>query len=196
MSQSTAPILSTTQEDEEFKYDRVQIQKTEYEKFLHLGSKEDIESLLSEQNKEELNLRLDLFYSLDLLIGYLNKTKYLRIALQFPDSLVGDSVYVSDAITAGLKDVIKDETHHGHGETPNHTCKKSTGGECSGDCKRLKKEDRKRRVFILADTSYGMCCVDEVSAEHVRSDVLVHFGDSCLNSYVFLTFFFSYFYLF
>lgn len=34
---------------------------------------------------------------------------------------------------------------------------------------------------VLADTSYGACCLDEVAAEHVSADALVHFGHSCLS---------------
>ena len=36
-----------------------------------------------------------------------------------------------------------------------------------------------RKVYILADTSYGSCCVDKVAAQHIESDCLVHFGPSC-----------------
>jgi diphthamide biosynthesis protein 2 len=36
-------------------------------------------------------------------------------------------------------------------------------------------------IFILADTSYGSCCVDEVAAEHVSADLIVHYGRSCLS---------------
>lgn len=35
------------------------------------------------------------------------------------------------------------------------------------------------RVFILGDTSYGSCCVDEVAAQHYCTDALIHFGHSC-----------------
>ena len=35
--------------------------------------------------------------------------------------------------------------------------------------------------FILADTSYGNCCVDVVAAEHYNADSIVHFGHSCLS---------------
>lgn len=37
------------------------------------------------------------------------------------------------------------------------------------------------QVYVLADTSYGSCCVDEVAAQHVDADVVVHFGDACLS---------------
>ncbi|KAM7308494.1 2-(3-amino-3-carboxypropyl)histidine synthase subunit 2 [Ixodes scapularis] len=37
------------------------------------------------------------------------------------------------------------------------------------------------RLFILGDTSYGSCCVDEVAAEHIQADSIIHFGHSCLS---------------
>ena len=39
----------------------------------------------------------------------------------------------------------------------------------------------KQNIFILADTSYGSCCVDEVAAEHVGADLIIHYGRSCLS---------------
>jgi len=39
-----------------------------------------------------------------------------------------------------------------------------------------------RRVFVLADTTYGSCCVDEKTAKHVNGDAIIHFGNSCLSA--------------
>jgi diphthamide biosynthesis protein 2 len=36
-------------------------------------------------------------------------------------------------------------------------------------------------VSILGDTSYGECCVDEVAAEHIEADAVIHFGNACLT---------------
>ncbi|GFR93459.1 2-(3-amino-3-carboxypropyl)histidine synthase subunit 2 [Elysia marginata] len=36
-------------------------------------------------------------------------------------------------------------------------------------------------VFILGDTSYGSCCVDEVGAQHYKADCVIHFGSACLS---------------
>ncbi|KAK7099928.1 2-(3-amino-3-carboxypropyl)histidine synthase subunit 2-like [Littorina saxatilis] len=36
-------------------------------------------------------------------------------------------------------------------------------------------------VFILGDTSYGSCCVDEVAAEHYQADSIIHYGPTCLS---------------
>lgn len=42
-------------------------------------------------------------------------------------------------------------------------------------------EKEEKRVFIMADTSFGSCCVDEVAAEHAEADCIVHFGRACLS---------------
>lgn len=36
-------------------------------------------------------------------------------------------------------------------------------------------------MYILGDTSYGSCCVDEIAAQHVNADSIIHFGHACLN---------------
>lgn len=41
--------------------------------------------------------------------------------------------------------------------------------------------DAAPRLYILADTSYGSCCVDEVAAQHVAADAVVHYGHACLS---------------
>ncbi|XP_068153837.1 2-(3-amino-3-carboxypropyl)histidine synthase subunit 2 [Drosophila tropicalis] len=35
------------------------------------------------------------------------------------------------------------------------------------------------KTFILADTTYGSCCVDEIAAAHVEADSVIHFGNAC-----------------
>ena len=37
------------------------------------------------------------------------------------------------------------------------------------------------RVAILGDTSYGECCVDEVAAEHIGAESVIHFGHTCMT---------------
>ena len=36
-------------------------------------------------------------------------------------------------------------------------------------------------VFVLGDTSFGACCCDEVSAQHLDASILVHYGHACLS---------------
>lgn len=46
----------------------------------------------------------------------------------------------------------------------------------------LRLENRiDKKVYILGDTSYGSCCVDEIAAEHIHADSIIHFGHACLN---------------
>uniref|UniRef100_A0A182QA95 2-(3-amino-3-carboxypropyl)histidine synthase subunit 2 n=1 Tax=Anopheles farauti TaxID=69004 RepID=A0A182QA95_9DIPT len=42
-------------------------------------------------------------------------------------------------------------------------------------------EDAAVQLFVLGDTSYGSCCVDEVAASHANADGIVHFGHACLS---------------
>ncbi|KAI9058971.1 diphthamide biosynthesis protein [Trametes sanguinea] len=68
---------------------------------------------------------------------------YKRIALQFPDELLPNSVPLYRALKAKIAD--------------------------------------SRELYVLADTSYGSCCVDEVAAQHVDADALVHYGHACMS---------------
>lgn len=43
------------------------------------------------------------------------------------------------------------------------------------------RHDESFKLFILADTSYGACCVDEIAAEHVDAEAVVHYGRACLS---------------
>lgn len=38
-----------------------------------------------------------------------------------------------------------------------------------------------KKVYILGDTSYGSCCIDEIAAQHVNADGIIHFGHACLT---------------
>lgn len=48
-------------------------------------------------------------------------------------------------------------------------------------CTELQERQPDREFFVLADTTYCPCCVDEVGAEHIQADGLVHFGPACLT---------------
>lgn len=85
-------------------------------------------------------------------------SKRRRIALQFPDSMLGDAPWVSEALKSELE-VLRTATEETEPQV--HT--------------------EAVRIYILADTSYSSCCVDEVAAEHVDADVVVHYGRSCLS---------------
>lgn len=74
------------------------------------------------------------------------------VALQFPDYMLPDSPFAVEVLQKLLDDVFKKE-----------------------------ESWRSPLVYILADTSYSPCCVDTVAAKHVSADMIVHFGNACLN---------------
>ncbi|CAL8293459.1 unnamed protein product [Lota lota] len=86
------------------------------------------------ENVEEL-------YQIKKTCDFINHNGFKKVALQFPDEVLGDSVPIATEI------------------------EKSTSA----------------KLFILGDTSYGSCCVDEVAAEHVGADCIVHYGRACLS---------------
>lgn len=79
--------------------------------------------------------------------------RHSRVALQFPDHMLGDAPRL-----VGLLQQELDRTREGIHSTQD-----------------------KEKIWILADTSYSACCVDEIAAEHVEADVVIHYGRSCLS---------------
>jgi diphthamide biosynthesis protein 2 len=49
------------------------------------------------------------------------------------------------------------------------------------DILKQKNTLKEYEFYILADTSYGSCCVDEVAAQHVNADCIIHFGNACIT---------------
>lgn len=39
------------------------------------------------------------------------------------------------------------------------------------------------KTYILGDTSFFSCCVDEIGSKHVDGDAVIHFGYSCLSNF-------------
>ncbi|WVZ59182.1 LOW QUALITY PROTEIN: hypothetical protein U9M48_009369, partial [Paspalum notatum var. saurae] len=37
------------------------------------------------------------------------------------------------------------------------------------------------RLFVMADTAYNSCCVDEVGASHIDAQCVVHYGHACMS---------------
>ncbi|KAF2690031.1 diphthamide biosynthesis protein [Lentithecium fluviatile CBS 122367] len=119
-------------------------------------------------------------YEIERTVREIREGRWKRIALQFPDGLLVDAPRVYEQLRRGLA---------------RQRTKKNEGGKGAGieteiggvgqklEDTRIEEdgEDEKERLFILADTSYGACCVDEVAAEHVDADVVVHYGRSCLS---------------
>ncbi|NXY91684.1 DPH2 synthase, partial [Alcedo cyanopectus] len=43
------------------------------------------------------------------------------------------------------------------------------------------EEETGAEMYVLGDTTYGSCCVDEVAAEHAGAEAVVHYGPACLS---------------
>ncbi|KAI9789497.1 MAG: Diphthamide biosynthesis protein 2 [Piccolia ochrophora] len=87
-----------------------------------------------------------------------------RVALQFPDDLLTDAPSIFEELSRRLSNV----------DRPSRRVAPSIG---DGNDRRQVQH----KLFILGDTSYGSCCVDEVAAEHVDAGVVVHYGRACLS---------------
>ncbi|KFK35174.1 hypothetical protein AALP_AA5G249400 [Arabis alpina] len=87
-------------------------------------------------------------------VEFIINKSFIRIALQFPDELLKDSTKVVNALKRKTRLLMKE--------------KKS-------------EDDREVRFFVMADTTYGSCCIDEVGALHIDSQCVVHYGQTCLS---------------
>jgi diphthamide biosynthesis protein 2 len=109
-----------------------------------------------------------------------------RIALQFPDDLLSDASSVSwlleDAISIAYKEKLTKSSLVA--ETTASTGKgfSQIALDVSSDSQLLIEDHLAHRnplVFILGDASPS-CCPDEVSANHLNANVIVHYGYACL----------------
>ncbi|CCJ30002.1 unnamed protein product [Pneumocystis jirovecii] len=110
--------------------------------FFSSKEKELIERpLQSTKSHKNNNISFDEVYEIADTQEFILRGKFQRVALQFPDELLGDASEVSVRLS----------------------------------------RDVPAAFFILGDTSYGSCCVDEITAEHVNADCLIHYGHACLS---------------
>ncbi|KAF2321955.1 hypothetical protein GH714_004805 [Hevea brasiliensis] len=95
-------------------------------------------------------------YEIDRTADFIHCKNFTKVALQFPDELLKDSVRVVSALRDKLQLLRESVT------------------EQNGDSKQV-------RLFVMADTTYGSCCVDEVGASHANADCVIHYGHTCLS---------------
>ncbi|SNX84599.1 related to DPH2 - diphtheria toxin resistance protein [Melanopsichium pennsylvanicum] len=94
--------------------------------------------------------------------------RFRRVALQFPDEALVDSVPVYWALRKQVRDLYAAGDSSSDPAIASSSLSKSTS---------ILPE-----FYILADTSYGGCCVDQVAAKHVDADLVVHYGHACLSA--------------
>lgn len=124
------------------------------------------------------NEQVALTYEIERTVREIREGRWKRIALQFPDRMLVDAPRVYEGLAKGLKSERERESASvaGDGNGAEGVAEKLEGLDI-----KEKQGEEEERLFILADTSYGACCVDEVAAEHVDADVVVHYGRSCLS---------------
>ncbi|EGE82419.1 diphthamide biosynthesis protein Dph2 [Blastomyces dermatitidis ATCC 18188] len=136
-------------------------------------------------------------YDIDRTLKEIRQGKWKRIALQFPDDMLPDAPRVFQLLSRDLANLdstsssgVRDEANSATGElatdyTANGTQKGDVDDVTNSVVNSLKISGPQTpdhpRLYILADTSYGTCCVDEVAAEHINADVVVHYGRACLS---------------
>ncbi|KAF2791403.1 diphthamide biosynthesis protein [Melanomma pulvis-pyrius CBS 109.77] len=124
-----------------------------------------------------------LTYEIERTVREIRAGRWRRIALQFPDHMLVDAPRVYEALSQGLKYARSTRNEDpGSQRLQNGTVgEEELAEKLENTLITDRGEDSAEKLFILADSSYGACCVDEVAAEHVDADVVVHYGRSCLS---------------
>jgi diphthamide biosynthesis protein 2 len=126
--------------------------------------------------------QLAITYEIERTVREIRDGRWRRIALQFPDEMLVDGPRVYMALRRGLRrerEKAKVESKEEKEEGKEISTLEKDMNELSMANGQAEAEEEK--LCILADTSYGACCVDEIAAEHVDADVVVHYGRSCLS---------------
>ena len=116
---------------------------------------------------------LFLRYEIQRTVSEIRKWRYTRVALQFPDSMLRDAPRVFKALQCGLR---SSNRHQLDSSKPDQDVLTRQAGYLS-----VSDQKYEPKLYILGDTSYGACCVDEIAAEHINADVIVHYGRACLS---------------
>ncbi|RYP45661.1 hypothetical protein DL768_008005 [Monosporascus sp. mg162] len=133
--------------------------------------------------------------------AHIRDARWRRVALQFPDAMLPDAPWVVEALARALEELDradagngdKAEENEGSGEERERDGEVDGGREVDMTTRGLNgpaalkngetrtESDQSTRLYILADTSYSACCVDEIAAEHADADGVVHYGRACLS---------------
>lgn len=136
----------------------------------------------SNRSDEELCI----IYEIERTLAEIRQSRWKRIALQFPDDMLPDAPRVFQLVTRRLQEPANsgDDGECNVTRAPNDMSETTTLTEKTAHFTlddNQSQDDFQRKFYILGDTSYGSCCVDEVAAEHVDADAVVHYGRACLS---------------
>ena len=124
---------------------------------------------------EELGVK----YEISRTIQEIKSHQWTRVALQFPDNMLSDSARVFQMLARGLKQRHPLKSQGSSSENESSHALADLGETLSS--LEVNEADKPVKLTILADTSYGSCCVDEIAAEHVEADAVIHYGRACLS---------------
>lgn len=127
----------------------------------------------SDQSATLSDEQLAIRYEINRTIREIRQHRWRRVALQFPDHMLPHSPRVCEALSKGLLHIPEHDSR-----LPEDF---ETSLEVQTNAVSLNDSDVPVKLTILADTSYGSCCVDEIAAEHVGADAVVHYGRACLS---------------
>ena len=140
----------------------------------HIFEDDNLAQITKQVREARSDEQIQIVYEIKRTIAEIRKGQWSRIALQFPDDLLPDAPKVFELLRTGLKttspDLMDKYVHPVH--------------ELAAGIESVKLDERgpiEVKPYILADTSYGACCVDEIACEHVGAEVVVHYGRSCLS---------------
>jgi diphthamide biosynthesis protein 2 len=141
----------------------------------HILNETSVATILRPEKRlsdEELSTR----YEIRRTVREIRQRDWRRVALQFPDEMLPDSPRVFQLLARGLRPP----------EDPilqSRVLPSVQQAEITDGFDSLTKAGSAEpvKLTILADTSYGACCVDEIAAEHVEADAVVHYGRACLS---------------
>jgi diphthamide biosynthesis protein 2 len=118
-------------------------------------------------------------YEIARTVADIKEHKWKRIALQFPDEMLPHSARVYQLLA---REVSSDKPRLAKDQNQQQqTAEPATEVAIGVDGLSISAEDNEIKLTILGDTSYGSCCVDEIAAEHVDADAVIHYGRSCLS---------------
>ena len=122
---------------------------------------------------EQIQIR----YEIARTVREIKEHKWQRIALQFPDEMLPHSTRVYEILQKDLN------SRSGGSKSSTPAAASIASDNVATMLSNVSIDDTQvsTKLTILADTSYGSCCVDEVAAEHVDADAIVHYGRACLS---------------
>ena len=135
---------------------------------------EELELPSGRQGQRLSDEQLFIIYEIQRTLEAIKNERYARVALQFPDNMLPDAPRVFETLSRGL-DPASSISVRSNASAPDWDDTHGMNGLGNSYLQ------QKVRLYILADTSYGACCVDEIAAEHISADAVVHYGRACLS---------------